>query len=191
MACTLPPANSTGARDTSDAQLAAPAALLRRGSAIDRFAALLQQRTEIAPDPKLPVSVRDLRAYHDTLRLLRDTISAPPPLVTTLHVTPSPEPDTATSLAPLLQSLCPTVFVGQNATDTRMLITLDGSSAAAAVELVREGARLRVRLHARDDRALRLMVSGTDALNDALAAATSLSVHVEVVSASDSHVRAI
>jgi hypothetical protein len=83
----------------------------------------------------------------------------------------------------LLQRYCSDLYVESTSSErgSRMLVMLDAALPGAAAELVREGAFLRVRLHAWNDAAFRVMSAQRHSLNVALGDATPLNVVVEVV----------
>ncbi len=86
-------------------------------------------------------------------------------------------------LSQLLQKLCSDVYVssGDVAGKSRMYMALDSALPGAAVEFVRDGAFMYVRLHATNETAFRTMSLQRDALQDVLKKSTNLNVSVEVI----------
>ncbi|HEY5808983.1 MAG TPA: type III secretion HpaP family protein, partial [Povalibacter sp.] len=154
---------------------------------VARFTALIEPAASPTPPrdgPTTPKSLplRDLRAAHER-EIVGASVFAGIPVATartqtTMVTAPPPTP---ASVETLLQSLCANLYVGQDAAGSRMMLALDATLPATAVELIREGAYLRVRLHARDDRSMRLLCSSEDALTRELSASSQLGVHVEIV----------
>ena len=86
-------------------------------------------------------------------------------------------------IAELLRRFCSALFVGDPSTASgkHVWLALDSALAGAAAEFIRDGAVLRVNLHARNASTLRLMTAQRDSLHRALADATDLSVQVAVI----------
>jgi hypothetical protein len=86
-------------------------------------------------------------------------------------------------LVGLLEQLCKQVYVTQDAdpANARMLLDLGQTLPGSLVELARDGAFLRVRLHAADPAAGALMESQRERLEEALSRSTRLGVVVDVV----------
>jgi hypothetical protein len=112
----------------------------------------------------------------------------------TLHVAPTAaSPDASAVTAPradndfvmLLQNQCAQMYVAQGAdpNNARMLLDLGHALPGSLVELARDGAFLRVRLHAADAQAGLLMDAQRERLVAALERSTRLGVVVDVVRA--------
>src|SRR5690349_7309682 len=98
---------------------------------------------------------------------------------------PSDAPPVAarTEIVELLEQMCSNLYVsGASETrESRILLAMDAALAGAAVELVRDGAFLKARLHARNEVALQLMLSQREQLHAVLEQASQLYVSVDVV----------
>jgi hypothetical protein len=83
----------------------------------------------------------------------------------------------------MLQNLCSQMYVtqGPDPSNARMLLDLGHTLPGSLVELAREGAFLRVRLHAADTAAGALMEAQRERLVAALARSTRMGVLVDVV----------
>jgi hypothetical protein len=94
---------------------------------------------------------------------------------------------TDNQLQTMLEQLCSGMYLTSepSVTGSRMLLALDTTLPAAAVEFVRDSAYLRVRLHARDNASLHSMSAQRDALQSALGDATHLQVSVEIIRQED------
>jgi hypothetical protein len=112
----------------------------------------------------------------------------------TLHVAPTAAPSDAGAVAApradndfvtLLQNQCAQMYVAQGAdpNNARMLLDLGHTLPGSLVELARDGAFLRVRLHAADAQAGQLMDAQRERLVAALERSTRLGVVVDVVRA--------
>ncbi len=113
---------------------------------------------------------RFLRALHEP-----SPSQAPPRLLaqmTSPFAAPAAPPARAgTDLVALLDRVCSAMYVGEERfPGQRVVLALDSALPGAAAEIVREGARLRVRLYARTRAVYRLMSSQRDALVEALGA---------------------
>ncbi|MET0499563.1 MAG: hypothetical protein ABW106_14970 [Steroidobacteraceae bacterium] len=122
------------------------------------------QRQEDRPDTALP---------YFSLRSNVETAASP---------VPSPV-SARDEIVELLRQFCAALFVGDasSAQGKHVWLALDSSLAGAAAEFIRDGAVLRVNLHARNATTLRLMTAQRDSLHLALANATELSVQVAVI----------
>ena len=101
-----------------------------------------------------------------------------------VHCVPSQSPvTTQNEIAELLRQFCSALFVGDGATANgqRVWLALDSALPGAAAEFIRDGATLRVNLHARNAATLRTMTAQRDSLHRLLADATELSVQVAVI----------
>ena len=151
------------------------------------FAALMESPdlpTAPREHPRASLPLRDLRSRQEqeiAAGQFASVLATDPRTATVTSA--EPKQAAATSVETLLQTLCANLYLGQNAAGGRMLLTLDAALPASAVELVREGAYLRVRVHARDDRSLRLISAARDELVSALSAYVPHGVLVEVVHA--------
>ena len=96
---------------------------------------------------------------------------------------PAPQTIANNDIADLLQRLCSAVYVGEESSpvSSRMMLALDAALPGAAVEFIRDGAFLQIRLLARNDSTFRLMSTRRDSLHATVADATRLNVTVEVV----------
>jgi hypothetical protein len=86
-------------------------------------------------------------------------------------------------LTSLVERFCSQMYVGEtsHASQSRLLLTLQGALPGASAEIVREGAFLRVRLRAASDEIFRRMESRRQTLVDALTQHGSYGVTVEVI----------
>jgi hypothetical protein len=115
--------------------------------------------------------------------------SSVPMTMTSAMVNSAPSQSAALStladnhLQTLLQQLCSGMYLTSqvSASGSRMLLALDATLPAAAVEFVRDSDYLRVRLHARDDASLRSMSAQREVLQTSLGDATDLRVAVEII----------
>lgn len=100
-------------------------------------------------------------------------------------VAPTPPPAKApehADLATLLEKACSAMYVGDgSANNQRVLLSLDPVLGGAAAEIVRNGAHLSIRLHARNDHAFRSMSMQREQLVNALRGGKDQAVDVEIV----------
>ena len=102
---------------------------------------------------------------------------------------PAPTPSDAaalterTEIVELLEQMCSNLYVSgtSESRESRILLAMDAALAGAAVELIRDGAFLRARLHARNEVALQLMSAQREQLHAVLEQASQLYVSVDVV----------
>ena len=138
-----------------------------------RFEGLLNESEHAVALPRAPLARPDLASA-----LLAMTQYA--------QATPLQAPPASTSaakFAELLQSACSALYVDEQSSSasSHMLLALDAALPGAAVEFVRDGVFLRVRLHARNDTAFRLMSANCDSLQTVLGDVTHLNISVDVI----------
>ena len=88
-----------------------------------------------------------------------------------------------TEIVELLEQMCSNLYVSGTAEsrESRILLLMDAALSGAAVELIRDGAFLKARLHARNETALQLMSAQRAQLHAVLEQASQLYVSVDVV----------
>ena len=85
-------------------------------------------------------------------------------------------------LTQMLERMCSALYVGDKSASTqRLVMALDHVLPGAAAEIVREGAHLSIRLHARTEESYRSMSTQRDALIRALSGDGARSVAVSVI----------
>lgn len=125
---------------------------------------------------------RFLRALHEPPVSLPAAASALPSSIASQPVAAEPPARSSAEITALLERVCSALYVGnETARSQRVVLALDHVLPGAAAEIVREGLRLTVRLHARTHEASRIMSSQRDGLCAALAARCEGCVDVLVV----------
>jgi hypothetical protein len=89
-------------------------------------------------------------------------------------------------LTQMLERMCSALYVGEPSIGSqRVVMALDHVLPGAAAEIVREGAHLSIRLHARTEESYRSMASQRDALMRALSSNAERRIEVSVVHGDD------
>lgn len=168
--------------------------------------------SNLAPPPTSPTSQatprrnaesmlqsRFLMALHAPKKAAADDVqpgvpdTAWRPLVTselpgTQLLSTTAEPEPSAELTALLERVCSAMYVSEKSVaNQRVVLGLDHVLPGAAAELLREGAHLTIRLHARTDSSYRLMSQQREALFRALGGDRRLHVDVVVVRAANEH----
>lgn len=103
-------------------------------------------------------------------------------------LTATAEPEPSAALTALLERVCSAMYVSEKSiANQRMVLGLEHVLPGAAAELLREGAHLTIRLHARTDGAYRSMSQQREALFRTLGGDRRLDVTVIVVRAAGEH----
>ena len=110
------------------------------------------------------------------------TRPAPEQVIHTTANQPAAQCALADELHGLLERLCSGVYVGdRSSSQQRVLLTLEGALHGAAAEIVRDGVRLIIRLHASNELALRTMLTQRQALEQALHEHELPQVSIEII----------